>query len=184
MTTPQYQLSFSFTHVPPVMKRGYHALISVRDKQGNFILGAKDIYPQGIYRLVGGGLKPGEDPQKGACRELNEEFKTHLNPSDLHPLAAITVKLDEQSTQRQYAFVTTVYQTTCQVSDLHPSDDLDGMKVLSREQMNALVDRYYDLSDELIALTEHGEDSQAFRWRDYGRLYGRIHEIVLELSSA
>lgn len=179
----KFDLHFSFTHVPPVLRRGRHALILLENEERKYILGAKHIYPQGIYRLVGGGLEINEDPHSGAVRELNEEFQLSYTQEQLQPLAEIVAEIVETGTGKQYTFVTYLYSAVCQMSDLHPSDDLDGMKEFSREEINALVDRYYDLPDELIKLSgKYGnQDEWAFRWSDYGKFYGRVHEIAMEL---
>lgn len=180
-----YELHFSFTHVPPVMRRGRHALILLENEEGKFILGAKNIYPQGIYRLVGGGLNLDEDEHEGAVRELNEEFLLSYTKEQLTPLATVQAEIDETSTGDHYRFVTYLYKAICNTADLHPSDDLDGMHAFSREEMNALIDRYYDLSDELIVVRKPNgtPDDQKFRWSDYGKLYGKIHEIAMEHAS-
>lgn len=178
-----YDLHFSFTHTPPVLRRGRHALILLVNEHGKYILGAKNLYPQGIYRLVGGGLNPGEDPQEGATRELNEEFQLSYTSDQLTPLAQIQADITETGSGKKYAFTTYLYTATCKMAELRPSDDLDGMEDFTREEINALVDRYYDLSDELINLQgKYGDqDEWAFRWSDYGKFYGRVHEIAMEL---
>jgi ADP-ribose pyrophosphatase YjhB (NUDIX family) len=179
-----YQLHFAFTHVPPVLRRGRHALILLQNEDGNYVLGAKKLYPQGIFRLVGGGIEGEEDPTTGAVRELQEEFGLKYSRDQLTPLAQIRATISETSTGRAYEFTTFLYLAHCVQKDLHPSDDLDGMETFSREEVNALVDRFYDLSDELVSLKgKYAEqDEWAFRWSDYGKYYGRVHEIAMELA--
>ncbi len=184
MTPQTYCSTFSFTHVPAVMKRGRHALIVLQDEHGNYILGVKDIYPQGIYRLIGGGLDDGEDPQVGASRELEEEMGIHTQPSDLSHLATITAKIHETTTNKHYSFTTYLYHVRANTSDLHPADDLDGMKAFSKEEMIDLINRYNQLPSDLavVAKQHDGKAPAEFRWSDYGALYGRIHEIALKLT--
>lgn len=178
-----FQLHFSFTHTPPVLRRGRHALILLQNENGEYILGAKNIYPRGIYRLVGGGIEGVEDPTEGALRELQEEFGLRYSKDQLRHLATITADIAESSTGKTYTFTTYLYFANCVQNELRPSDDLDGMETFTREEVNALVDRYYDLSDELIHLKgKYGDsDEWAFRWSDYGKYYGRVHEIAMEL---
>lgn len=177
-----YDLHFSFTHVPPVMKRHRHALILLENEEGKFVLGAKNIYPKGIYRLAGGGLDGNENEKLGAMRELKEEFGVEYDEDDIQLLATITAESAESSSGKIYSFVTYLFHAHCQSADLHPSDDLDGMQAFTREEINALIDRYYDLSDELITLNDKPvEKNMYFRWSDYGKFYGRVHEIAMEL---
>ncbi len=177
-----HSFSFSFSHVPAVMKRGRHALIAVKTETGNYILGAKDIYPQGVYRLIGGGLEKDEDPAVGATRELKEELGISYTPDQLQPLATVTAEIDETSTGKHYTFVTYLFETTVERKLVKPADDLDGIKEFSLEQMQTLIHRYSDLSDELIQFQKPGDTRplEPFRWRDYGKLYGKIHELVLK----
>lgn len=179
-----YQLFFSFAHTPPVLLRGRHALILLENEEGKFVLGAKHIYPTGIFRLVGGGIEEGEDPHAAAARELQEEFGVPYQQEQLRPLAEITAHIQETSTGRQLLFVTYLYHAKCQMQMLQPSDDLDGMVAYSREEINALVDRYYDLSDALITVSGSDPDPKKdlpFSWSDYGKFYGRVHEIAMEV---
>lgn len=169
MTTPQeIPLSFTFTDIPHTFLRGNRALILLKDQEGKYVLGCKKVYPNGIYRLAGGGIEEGEDPQTAVCRELKEELGiTRENMKELATLV-LTLNSPKQSVHMKLHLFTTTLQAH---ETLHPSDDLDGVIHLTREEMNALVDRFYDLQDEPDML-----------WSHYGKVYGRVHEIALELA--
>lgn len=184
-SAPSRILHFSFTHVPPVMKRGRHALIMVIDEHGKFVLGQKEIYPPGIVRFVGGGLEGNEDPKVGAARELEEELGIRVHPSALNQVSTIISQIDEESTKKQYNFTTYLYSYHCDSQDLAADDDLDGIKHLSIKEMEELISTYASLSSELITLTSKNPlipEEDQFRWSDYGKLYGEIHRIGLEFA--
>jgi len=51
-----YSLEFEFEYLPPIFTRRAQALIAVFDQENKLILAGKNIYPLGIYRLLGGGI--------------------------------------------------------------------------------------------------------------------------------
>ncbi|OGZ27960.1 MAG: hypothetical protein A2365_02815 [Candidatus Nealsonbacteria bacterium RIFOXYB1_FULL_40_15] len=62
------------------------ALIAVQDLEGNILVGSKpNFYPEGISRLLGGGVKNGEDKKRGALRELEEELGVIATINELVP---------------------------------------------------------------------------------------------------
>lgn len=180
-----YEVSFSFSHVPSVMKRGSHALIALKDKDGNFILGTKHIYPAGIYRLIGGGMDEGEKPVAAAIRETEEEVGIKLRPDQLKYLAIVTAEIDEESTRQHFTFTTHLFCAIVDSDQLVPADDLDGLQILNPDAMTQLISRYFSLSDELVTLDKPSGEKQPqmFRWKDYGKLYGQLHQFALTLTS-
>lgn len=173
----ELNLTFHFTHVPPIMRRGNHALIVVENSQGKLLLGSKAIYPPGIYRFVGGGIEPKENPHLAAQRELEEELGIHISQDRLIPLARVTATVFDP--KQTWVFMTYLYYTKLTNDTVKPSSDLDGVVVLSHDEVRALVDRYKQLPDDLIRI---GSDSSGlFRWSDYGAFYGEIHAFALTL---
>lgn len=177
-----YQANFSFDYVPPVLKRGSHALLVLQDPAGKYILGSKNIYPDGIYRFIGGGIED-EDPQAGASRELKEELGIFIPAYQLEPLARMTAEIEETSSNQQHLFETYLYHATTKPDQvLHPSSDLDGIVHFSREEVQQLIKNYQSLSSALINLNPENNDGQ-FRWSDYGKFYSQIHQIGLDLTT-
>jgi len=165
-------LPLTLSSVPGVMRRGKHALIFLRNPAGNFILGSKDIYPSEIYRMVGGGIETDEDPQIGAARELAEELQIQVPPSALQPLA--TVKADISFETEHLQFSTSIFFYQLKPNEvIQADDDLDGVVELSVTKLQALISRYAQLSSQI-------DEVEHFAWKDYGALYGPIHQIALD----
>lgn len=172
-----YHLNFHFEPVPPIMTRGEHVLIVLKDMEGNYVLGAKDIYPEGIYRFVGGGLD-GNGPIEGAARELEEELGITVESMVLTELAIIEATIE--SVEKEYHFKTHLFYYYLSDQAVNPADDLDGVKRLTIPEMEALIQRYTQLSTELVSVDDR--KPVRFRWSDYGKLYGPIHQIGLDLT--
>lgn len=174
-----FNYNFRFSHTPPVLKRGRHALIAVLDKDHNFVLGSKKIYPQNIYRLIGGGIDENEDPKLGAARELAEELLIKVDPDKLKFLAQFNANIKDD--KKYYFFQTFLFFYQLTDEKIQASDDLQKVEILTVKQMEQLIDNFYHLPSELINLDENLENS--FCWSDYGQYYGKIHQEALNLIS-
>lgn len=162
-------LHFHFDKIPKPFTRGDRALIVLKDLDGKFVLGCKDVYPHGIYRLPGGGREGDESPLFAAGRELQEELGITRTETEWSAEKTIHLSITSpEATKELKLFLFATVQKQGEI--LTPSDDLDGIMHLSVEEMHALIDRFYDLSD-----------IEAPGWADYGKVYGKVHEIALLL---
>lgn len=173
--TPNFTLNLTMDIVPPVAKRGRHALILLENNHGKYLLGSKDIYPENVYRMIGGGIEDGEDALPAAARELFEETGLDLPPDQLKHLNTITAQMDEASTGKHFTFVTYLYYVNVGNQKLTPSDDIQGLKEMTRSDIELLITEYQQLPKTI----DTSEDSN-FSWYDYGQLYGAIHQIALD----
>jgi 8-oxo-dGTP pyrophosphatase MutT (NUDIX family) len=170
---PHISLELQLQTLPPIMERGRHVLILVHNGKGHFLLGEKHIYPEGIVRMVGGGVEGDEIWEVAAAREVQEELGVTVEPSALTPLAEITAHI--RVAEREVTFTTCLFEwVTDDLSQFKGSDDLDGLRILNMDEMVELIGRYGQLSKEI-------EDD--FCWYDYGQLYGRVHQLALELCT-
>ncbi len=163
------RLMYHFEKIPKPFTRGDRALIVLKDLEGKYVLGCKDVYPQGIVRLPGGGREGDEAPAYAASRELFEELGIRRNEDEWQSEKTVHLHLTSQKDEKQLSMF--LFKTTQRDGEvLKPSDDLDGIVHYTTEEMHALIDRLYDLSDV-----------DAPGWADYGKVYGKIHEIALLL---
>lgn len=169
----QHTLQLSMDVVPQVAKRKHHVLVLLRNAQGKFVLGSKTLYPDQIYRMVGGGIEEGEAAPPAAARELFEETGLELSPNELKPLTTITAEIEERSTGQHYTFVTELFLADVGTQQLHPSDDIQALQELTTEQLQDLIRRYSQLPREI-------DHDKGFAWYDYGQLYGAVHQIALD----
>lgn len=176
----QYSFRFSFDPVPPNLLRSRHALIVVKDVSGNYVLGRKNIYPKGIVRFVGGGIKNGEAPAMGAQRELFEELGLHVLAKKLRQLAEIHAEITSRG--EKVLFTTYLFFADIGNTKLKPSDDLDGIVHFTTEEMRDLIQKYTHLPSDLVTVKQPHDVRESFRWSDYGAYYSQVHKIGLELT--
>lgn len=174
-----YTFTYAFNPVPPIMKRGRHALIVVKNAEGKFLLGAKDIYPAGIYRFVGGGIDDQEDPGIGAAREVEEELQVRPALGEIKSLAKITAEVKNDT--EQVTFETFLFFFDLGNRPATASDDIQSLVYLTKHEVLELADRYQKLSADLVNVGKSASDTASFRWSDYGQFYGEVHRIAMEL---
>lgn len=181
----EIECSFTFSHIPPVLRRKRHVLILLTDGTA-FFLGTKPIYPTGIYRMVGGGLNEGEDASAGALRELYEETGIERDTSTLHELLVFRSNITENSSGQTVQFTTTVFWTHCSQDEIHPSDDITKVGTFDKKSLQELIKRYHALDTTLQIFPGKYADleSTQFRWSDYGAYYGKLHELALHTYEA
>lgn len=171
-----YSFHFSFDHIPMVMTRKRHAMLVLVNQKGQYVLGKKDAYPEGISRFVGGGIDEGEDAAVGVARELQEELGVVVAPSALIPLAHLinTVSLPDKP---DTMFETFLYGYVLHDEVLQSADDLDGIAYLNSEEMEQLIARFASLPTDLVS--PKGGDAP-FRWSDYGNFAAKVHRIGVD----
>lgn len=151
-------------------------LIAVKDNEGNVLVGSKpNFYPDGIYRLVGGGVDEGEEPIYGARRELNEELNIDAKIEDLIPLLQVNVQATDDSGK---VFVNSnfIYLYNLKDEKYKAGDDIKGIIKLSAGELFKLGERYENLSEDDWFRNE----MENYNWKDYGKVYGPIHKLVAE----
>jgi ADP-ribose pyrophosphatase YjhB (NUDIX family) len=143
--------------------------ILLRNGQGQWVLGKKtSFYPEGIARMVGGGMDQDKNPSTAAVRELREETGLVVEEEKLVPLvhAEVTATLAD-GTKHVVSIFVFYLQTT---QPLMPADDVDGFAFLSDRELLTQVDRYLALPED--ALVRPGEQ---FSWAHYGQIWGPVH---------
>lgn len=159
-----------------VMTRKRHAMLVLVNQKGQYLLGAKHAYPEGISRFVGGGIDENEDSAVGAARELQEELGVVVAPGNLIPLAHLTNTVSLPN-KPDITFETFLYGYVLHDEKLSPSDDLDGLTYLNSEEMELLIKRFESLSTDVV--TPKTSDGP-FRWSDYGNFSAKVHRIGVD----
>lgn len=153
------------------------ALIAVEDSEGNILVGSKpNFYPEGIYRMVGGGVDENEDPIVGAQRELKEELGIKVKTSDLKLLLQVNVHaVDKES--KEYNNSNFIYFYKLKDNNYKAGDDIKSIIKLSVDELYKLGERYESLSENDWFKNE----MENYNWKDYGKVYGPIHKLTASI---
>lgn len=165
--------NFTFSHVPPVFKRGQQVMLAIFDRNHRLYLSRKHIYPVDIYRLFGGGVEPNETTAEAASRELREE--TNLSLPLIHQ-QSFTFNLTESSTAKQFVYQADLFYTFLQFQPITLGDDVNGMKVFLKSDLNDLLALYRELPTDLVT----GKNGDTFRWSDWAQIFGDMSQYVLD----
>ena len=135
-------------------RRGEVVMV-VPNEQGHIWLHTKSFYPQGVYRLMTGGLEPGEAPHEALRREVKEEtgFKVKIKQC----LAVITYLLTVHKVE--LPFVSYVFVTTPTSGEPQPTDSGEAIAHFQTVPVPALA----DTARQLRALTGEFADWGIFR---------------------
>lgn len=146
--------------------RSAEVVLVVRRRNGRYLVHTKAFYPPGSYRLMTGGVKPGEEPGAAALREAYEE--TGLQVELKRNLARIDYEFhyeDETLTFTSYLFL--VQDQGGVLGPLDADEKITDFREVALADLPALA-------DQLEAL--QGDD-----WADWGRFRAPAHRIAYQL---
>lgn len=160
---------------PDNLKREGYALLAPINEYRQIGLGAKTKwYPEGIYRLAGGGIDEGEDPAESAVREIKEELNIDTDKDDLIPLVEIVI--DAETGEGNFLESFYCYAIKVKQNDLTAGDDIDGVKFMTKDEYAELNTKFENMGSVSLKNGDWGVQ----RWKDYGILFSTIQKIVGE----
>ncbi|MCE5259012.1 MAG: NUDIX hydrolase [Chloroflexi bacterium] len=147
-------------------KRVAEVVLLLQRPNGRFLVHTKGFYPAGTWRLMTGGVHPGEDPADAALREADEE--TGLVVRLERPLARIDYEfLNEAGTLTFTSYLYLLRELGGALGALDDSEAITGYREVS-------LDEFEPLAEQLEAL--QGDD-----WADWGRFRAAAHRIAHQL---
>lgn len=150
-------------------------LLVLRNSQGKFILEkANDWYPDGIARLLGGGVDKGEDVTGAAIREMEEETGIVVSQEDLVELVQVDVIGEYMSTTYKTSVFVFFLKTV--IDTIKIGSDVAEVVYYSEQDYRNLLVNFSRLKDDDLF---HRKDL-IFSWGDYGKVYGFIHQVTLD----
>lgn len=143
-------------------RRRGEVVMVVPNQQGHLWLHTKSFYPEGIYRLMTGGIDPGEKPVAALKREVREEtgFKTEIERC----LATITYALRSQS--QAQPFVSYLFLTQRVKASPAPLDDDENIAAFQAVPVAGLA-----------AVTAQLRQIEG-EFADWGKFRAVAHEVV------
>jgi ADP-ribose pyrophosphatase YjhB (NUDIX family) len=149
------------------------ACMVIRRRSGRLLTFRKDIYPQGVMRLLTGGVNPGERIEDGLLREVAEE--TSLDVAVRRFLAVIAYDTP-QTPPDTHAFLTFAFLLDELGGELTPQDPEERVEAFGEITVAGL----YDLATFLEGLDDHVDQQIGGSWRAWGIFRAVAHRVVAE----
>lgn len=170
----KYNITLSAEPFENLRYRDRTVLILCRDAEGKYILGAKnEFYPEGIVRMLGGGINKDEEVIDAAIREIQEEMGITAAPGEMLELAEFDITGEYKD--KIYKTKIFVYFLNSDKDDYLAGDDVTEIVRYSEKEYRDLIKRFFDLKPN--NLYNHGD--LTFSWGDFGKVYGFVHQITL-----
>ncbi len=161
-SAPEYLRQISST-------RQAEVCMVVRRPSGGLLTMSKTFYPPDVYRLLTGGVEPGE-PILGALRRETLE-ETGLQTEVVRFLAAVEHRAEAVPCFASFAFL--VHETGGSLGALDPHERVQGYREVAVAELPAIIAHFSNLgSDAHPAITAS--------WRDWGRFRIPIHQAVFD----
>jgi 8-oxo-dGTP pyrophosphatase MutT (NUDIX family) len=148
-------------------KRQAEVVLLLRRCSGRYLVHTKSFYPQGIYRLLSGGIKPGEDLVAAVQREASEE--TNLDERIERFLGILRYRFLWQG--QSQPFTSYLFGLAELGGTLRTNDSSESISAYREVEM-----------PELLALAAQLESLPA-DWIDWGRFRAAAHRLAVEVSS-
>lgn len=146
--------------------RRAEVVLVIRRRNGCYLVHTKAFYPPGSYRLMTGGVEPGEEPNSAALREAYEE--TGLQVVLIRALARIDYVFHYED--ETLPFTSYLYLLQEQGGDLAVRDEDED-----------ITDFHEVTLDDLPLLADQLEALQGDSWADWGRFRAPAHRITYQL---
>jgi len=148
-----------------VDNRAAEVVLAAQRPNGRFLIHTKGEYPDGVYRLMSGGVKRDEALLDAVHRELLEE--TGLEGRVVRFLGALTTHFRHDG--QEIVFFSFLFHLRVPEGALCPQDDSEGI-IAFRE---ITLPEVSDLANELERL-------EGGFWRDWGRFRAVAHRLLVE----
>lgn len=148
-----------------LQKRAAEVVPLVRRPNGRYVVHTKSFYPQGVFRLLSGGIKPGEDLVAAVWREVWEE--TGLRVRIERFLGVIHHEFHHQG--KVLPFTSYLFLVAEEGGTLGNHDPQEAISAYREVELA-----------ELIKLAEELEMLPA-QWADWGRFRATPHRLAAEV---
>ncbi len=144
----------------------------VRRRSGMLLLATKDVYPEGVYRLLTGGIHRAESVFAALLRETAEETNLQVTPRRF--LAMARYQRPEAPAPDDYAtFAFLLDEVAGELRVNDPDERLSGFREVAPADL-------LDIAERLDALPHNPSLNLRSSYRAWGRYRAPIHRLVWE----
>lgn len=141
----------------------------IRRPNGRLLTMKKTFYPAGAYRLLTGGIEPGESILEALQREIQEE--TGLTTTLIRCLGAIVYHMESRPRFATFAFLLKETGGVLQTND--PDEHLEAFQEIDIDTLPLIIERLGKLGHS------YGPEIESY-WDDWGRFRIAVHRLVWE----
>ena len=142
----------------------------VRRRNGKLLLATKDFYPDGVYRLLTGGVHRGESIFAALLRETQEETSLTVEPRRF--LAVARYQEPDASEPNEYAtFAFLLDEVGGELGVSDPHERLSGFREVYPSELPAIADQLDNLPRNL-------DDDLKVEHYAWGRFRALAHRLV------
>lgn len=141
----------------------------IRRPSGRLLTMKKTFYPAGAYRLLTGGIEPGESILAALHREIQEE--TGLTTTLIRFLGAIVYRLESHPRFATFAFLLEETGGVLHTND--PEEQLEAFQEIEIDTLPLIIERLGKLGHH------YGPEIESY-WDDWGRFRTAVHRLVWE----
>lgn len=141
----------------------------IRRPNGRLLTMKKTFYPAGAYRLLTGGIEPGESILEALQREIQEE--TGLTTTLIRCLGAIVYQMESRPRFATFAFLLKETGGVLQTND--PDEHLEAFQEIDIDTLPLIIERLGKLGHS------YGPEIESY-WDDWGRFRIAVHRLVWE----
>ncbi|MBV9280806.1 MAG: NUDIX hydrolase [Chloroflexi bacterium] len=143
----------------------------VRRPNGKLLTFTKTFYPPGVYRLLTGGVEPGEGVLDALRREVAEETGLDVAIRRLLALIAYRAEGEEDCSPRAFTFAFLLDDLGGTLGAIDPAERLAGYGEVDIPGLLTIADQLDHLPDSFSV--DFGES-----WRDWGAFRAIVHRVV------
>jgi ADP-ribose pyrophosphatase YjhB (NUDIX family) len=148
----------------------------VRRPNGKLLTFTKTFYPQGVYRLLTGGVEPGEGVLEALQREVAEETGLEVAIRRFLALIAYRAEDAEDARPRMFTFAFLLDELGGTLGAADPAERLAGYREIDIPDLLSIADQLEHLPDSYSV--DFGES-----WREWGSFRAIVHRVVWQALS-
>ncbi|HKV84268.1 MAG TPA: NUDIX hydrolase [Ktedonobacterales bacterium] len=148
--------------------RRFEVCMVIRRPSGRLLVFTKTFYPDGVFRLLTGGVEPGETIRDALLREVHEE--TGLRVTIARFLAALIRTAHGTPLFATFAFL--LDEIGGALGALDPTERVVAFREVARDEL-------LTLAETLDTLTGYSTDLET-RWDEWGAFRAATHRVIWE----
>lgn len=143
----------------------------IRRPNGHLLTARKTFYPRDAYRLLTGGIAPGEPVEAALLREVQEETGLEVTIRTFLAVIEYTARSSDPQPGRFYTFVFLLDETGGILEPQDPTEQIAGFREVLPQELPALATSLEHAPDE-------DDPEISGRWRSWGIFRAIVHRMV------